>query len=108
MGGTGFGNLDEGWNDPVSNEKTPGCLEHLLGMKNYPVIYYRWILIHLLEGSLLNNLCITFVASQPCPAVKPWKISCGGHGKFMKISGARDDLLAILNNKANTVTVHLR
>ena len=31
---------------PVSNEKTPGCLEHLLGMKNYPVIYYRWILIN--------------------------------------------------------------
>ncbi len=37
-----------------------------------------------------------------------WSLNpCGGHGKFMKISAGRDDLLAILNNKVNTVTMHM-
>jgi len=48
MGGTGFGNLDEGWNDPVSNEKTPAFFRiyRLYRGLYYPVIYYRWILIN--------------------------------------------------------------
>ena len=73
-------------------------LRHSLWGKASCKTFATWAALALATWMKAGQLAMACRVSEYCsPIVLP------GHGKFMKIASARDDLLAILNHKADPV-----